>query len=214
MNIDELIVKIEPLVKDNYAGDILFILKDFKNNGKTVLELENTIEKFIDSYWPKESNGIEIFKFLNEFKNTSIKNIGGMTMNERLFSFSLFNRFDSCKSDKKREIIYKKLLANKIWKRIFLKNGTNIILGRSGLKYIDENGIEYFIDSEMIIDKKYDFVLFSNTIKLFEDYLKEGNSENKIVSNITKEKQNIILKRIVELSKGKIKIQWKRGKVT
>jgi len=89
-----------------------------------------------------------------------------------------------------------------------------IILGRSGLKYIDENGIEYFIDSEMIIDKKYDFVLFSNTIKLFEDYLKEGNSENKIVSNITKEKQNIILKRIVELSKGKIKIQWKQGNVT
>ena len=42
-----------------------------------------------------------------------------------------------------------------------------IILVRSGLKYIDENGIEYFIDSEMIIDKKYDFVLFSDTIKLF-----------------------------------------------
>ena len=114
MNIDELIAKIEPLAKDNNAEDILFILKDFKSNEKTVSELEHTIENFIDLNWPKESNGIEIFKYLNEFKNTSIKNIGGMTMNERLFLFSLFDRFDSCKSDKNREIIYKKLLANKI----------------------------------------------------------------------------------------------------
>ena len=59
----------------------------------------------------------------------------------------------------------------------------------------------------MIIDKKYDFVLFSDTIKLYEDYVKEKISENKINTNITKAKQKSILKRVKELSGGKIKIE-------
>ena len=114
MNLDELITKINELADDDSLNDLLGIFNEFKKNNKTVLELEHTIEKFIDSYWPKKGNGIKIINLLNEFKNTNIKNITGMTMNERLFLFCLFDRFDSCKTDSKKEIIYKKLLANKL----------------------------------------------------------------------------------------------------
>ena len=209
MNLDELISKIKELPDDDSVNDLLFILKDFKKNNKTVLELEHIIETFIDSYWPKKGKGIKIVNLLNKFKNTTIKNITGMTMNERLFLFCLFDRFDTCKTESKKELIYKKLLANKHLTKKPVENIEKlIILGRAGLKYIDESGIEYFIDSEMIIHKKYDFVLFSDTIKLFEDYLKEENSENKInTTNITKAKQKRILKRVNELWGGKILIE-------
>ncbi|MCL2156261.1 MAG: hypothetical protein FWH53_11395 [Leptospirales bacterium] len=115
MNLDEFISEIENLTNDDSIHDLLWLLKEWKNNNKTVLELENTIEKFIDSFWPKENEHelLKILQLLNDFKNENIKNIGGMTMNERLYLFSLLDRFDSCKNDNKKEIIYKKLLANK-----------------------------------------------------------------------------------------------------
>jgi hypothetical protein len=52
------------------------------------------------------------------------------------------------------------------------------LLGRAGLKYIDEFGVEYFIDSEMIVNENYHFVLWSDSIEFFENYLKENQSDN------------------------------------
>ena len=109
-----------------------------------------------------------------------------------------------------------------------MQNGL-IFLGRCGIKYIDDLGIEYYIDGEMIIDKDYDFVVWSDTIQFYDDYLMEHKSENiiyeekydknkkciigkfeyinKYPSNISTEKRNTILKRIKELSNGKIIIE-------
>jgi hypothetical protein len=99
------------------------------------------------------------------------------------------------------------------------------LLGRAGLKYIDEFGVEYFIDSEMVVNANYHFVLWSDSIELFENYLKEkqpgniiytetydknkkcyiGKSEykNKYYSNIPDDKKKQIINRIIELSNEK-----------
>ncbi|MDR0998809.1 MAG: hypothetical protein LBL70_07060 [Treponema sp.] len=95
-----------------------------------------------------------------------------------------------------------------------------IILGRAGLKYIDEFEIEYFIDSEMVVSDDYDFAVFSDSIQFYEDYQKWKQPENIIYketsiefineysSNIPDEKIKEILNRIIELSKEKrIKIK-------
>jgi hypothetical protein len=73
------------------------------------------MEKFRDGFFPNdhESNLKKILTILYDFQNEIIVNIGGMTMNERLYFFSLFNRFDFCKYNKEKEIIYEKLLAKK-----------------------------------------------------------------------------------------------------
>ena len=94
-----------------------------------------------------------------------------------------------------------------------------IILGRAGFKYVDEFGTEYFIDSEMIIDENYHFVIYSDSIQLYEDYLKESHSDNIILnedrnhnfisieyirkydSNISKDKKRYILNRVIDLGK-------------
>jgi hypothetical protein len=59
------------------------------------------------------------------------------------------------------------------------------LLGRAGLKYIDEFVMEYFIDSEMVVNEKYHFVIWSDSIEYFENYLKEKQSDNIIYYNET-----------------------------
>jgi hypothetical protein len=43
------------------------------------------------------------------FRDEAISGIGGMTMNERLYAFSLSERFDACTDENSRLVIYKKL---------------------------------------------------------------------------------------------------------
>jgi hypothetical protein len=97
-----------------------------------------------------------------------------------------------------------------------------ILLGRSELKYIDSNGIEYCVNIEMIVNDEYDFVLFPDSLQFYEDYFKKHNSNNVIYtetydknkrtcyrtlkyinefdSNIPKERQENIIQRIIELA--------------
>jgi hypothetical protein len=104
--------------RDNAVSGLIGYLEDWKKNNKTVLELNRAIGKFRDGVFPDENdknaeNLIKIEDVLHDFQNEIIANIGGMTMNERLYSFSLFERFDSCKNNKGKEMIYEKLLAKK-----------------------------------------------------------------------------------------------------
>jgi hypothetical protein len=88
-----------------------------------------------------------------------------------------------------------------------------IILGRIALKYIDEIVVEYIIDGEMVVSDNYDYVIFSDTIQFYEDYIKEKQPDNIIdrknydknrySSNISEVKAQEIINRIKELSKKK-----------
>jgi hypothetical protein len=119
MNLNELISNVKNLSNcDNSVLGLIWYLEDWKKNNKTVLELNRTIGKFIDGVFPdkndkNEGNLKKIVRILYDFQNEIILNIGGMTMNERLYFFSLFERFDFCKNNKGKEIIYEKLLAKK-----------------------------------------------------------------------------------------------------
>jgi hypothetical protein len=109
---------------------------------------------------------------------------------------------------------------------------TLIISGRTGMKFIDKNMKEYYINSEMTVSDNYDFVIFPESIKYYDDYEKEINPNNieyceeydektsygigkikyksKFDSNISKREKEIVLERIVELSKQEhIKIEIK-----
>jgi hypothetical protein len=52
------------------------------------------------------------------------------------------------------------------------------ILGRCGLKYTDEFGTEYFVDGEMIVDSKYDYVMFTDSIEYWKNYIQRSNPQN------------------------------------
>ena len=40
-----------------------------------------------------------------------------------------------------------------------------ILLGRAGLEYYDEQGIKYFVDSELCAGNEYDYAIYVDSIK-------------------------------------------------
>jgi hypothetical protein len=96
-----------------------------------------------------------------------------------------------------------------------------ILLGRSELKYIDSDEKEYCVNIEMIVNNEYDFVLFPDSLQLYENYFKKHDSNNIIYtetydknkknrfgtlkyineydSNISKKMQEYIIQRIIKL---------------
>jgi len=53
-----------------------------------------------------------MYALWSEFRDREVEKIGGMTMNERLFTFGLFERFDTFADEDARLIVYQKLLAS------------------------------------------------------------------------------------------------------
>ena len=48
----------------------------------------------------------------SSFRDQAIAGIAGMTMNERLYWFGLFDEFDACPDQEAKLKIYKKLMAS------------------------------------------------------------------------------------------------------
>lgn len=112
MNLDELSKNIRAISRESVVQKLADILIEWKSNEKTAEDLHNTIERYIGNTWiEKEEDHNKIYKLWEQFLNQEIKGIGGMTMNERLYSFSLFKRFDAAKNEEEIKTIYKKLHA-------------------------------------------------------------------------------------------------------
>jgi len=113
MNYDEFVNEVQKYDSDSDVAKLLGVLKGWKLNDENVLKLQSTIERFFGHSWiESEETHDHLYKLWSSFNKSAIGNIGGMTMNERLFWFDLFERFDDCKSEAKKQLIYSKLSAN------------------------------------------------------------------------------------------------------
>ena len=54
---------------------------------------------------------LKIYQLWSSFRDEAISGIGGMTMNERLYWFGLFSRFDDCTNEETKLLVYRKLHA-------------------------------------------------------------------------------------------------------
>jgi hypothetical protein len=113
MNYDEFVNEVQQYDSDDDVAKFLHVLKDWKINGQNVVQLQSTIERLFGLSWiESEETHNHLYKLWSSFNKSAIESIGGMTMNERLFWFGLFEQFDSCKSEAKKQLIYSKLSAN------------------------------------------------------------------------------------------------------
>ena len=113
MNYDEFINEVQKYDSDAVVAKLLGVLKGWKLNDENVVQLKSTIERFFGHSWIEcEETHNHLYKLWSSFNTSAIGSIGGMTMNERLFWFGLFDQFDSCKSEAKKQLIYSKLSAN------------------------------------------------------------------------------------------------------
>ncbi len=106
-NLDELIEKIKMFSKEEITQSLIKDMLSWKTDKRTIVELKENIDKYFEDNLIDNEN---IYKSWKDFKNKVIADILGMTMNERLYWFSLFDAFDSSKN---KSVYYDKLMAKK-----------------------------------------------------------------------------------------------------
>lgn len=89
------------------------LLSTWKDDETNAEELEITVERFIGNIWiDSEIEHKKIYGLWSQFRDEAIHGIGGMTINEMLYLFSLLHRWDSTQTEDGRKVVYAKLLAN------------------------------------------------------------------------------------------------------
>ena len=112
MNLDELSQEISKVSSEKVVQDLSRFLVEWKDSKETAEELKEGIERYIGNTWiEKNEDHLKIYRLWSEFREAAISGIGGMTMNERLYWFGLFNRYDACKNEEEKLLVYRKLHA-------------------------------------------------------------------------------------------------------
>lgn len=112
MDLDELSHAFRSIPDENILSDLAQSIEAWKADDQTANELETMVERFFGNTWLSSDETHSIAYGLWEaFRNDAIRGIGGMTVNERLYIFSLFERFDACNSEEEKLVVYSKLHA-------------------------------------------------------------------------------------------------------
>jgi hypothetical protein len=113
MNLDELAEAIRNVSSEKIVQDLSLLLVAWKGNDKTVRELEQEIERYLGNTWvQRNEDHATIHQLWSSFSKVAVTGIGGMSMNERLYWFGLFARFEACPDEAARRAVYRKLHAS------------------------------------------------------------------------------------------------------
>jgi hypothetical protein len=113
VDLDELATAMRHTSSDPVVLRLSDLLSAWKDDSSDAKALENIVERYIGNTWIADTVEHEkIYSLWSQFRDDAIHGIGGMTMNERPYCFSLFSRWDSTKTNEDRKTIYAKLLAN------------------------------------------------------------------------------------------------------
>lgn len=94
MNLDELVNSI-PNNESKHKASLAIWINDWKKNSQDVDNLAYLIGKWHGNVWFEDTNiSNQFYKDFCEFREKAIYKIDGLTMNERLYFFSLFDLWD------------------------------------------------------------------------------------------------------------------------
>ena len=112
MNLDEIAEEIAKVSSERIVQDLSKFLIEWKENEETAEQLREGIERYLGNTWiEKDEDYSKIYRMWASFKDEAILGIGGMTMNERLYWFGLFDKFDDSRNESEKLLVYKKLHA-------------------------------------------------------------------------------------------------------
>ena len=112
MNLDEFAKVLKKDSNERRLSDLALYVEAWKSDDRDVNELKTMVERFIGNAWlPSEKEHSNVHSLWETFRGDAILGIDGMTMNERLYNFSLIDRFYASKSEKEKNVIYNKVLA-------------------------------------------------------------------------------------------------------
>lgn len=113
MNYDEYIKEVQKFSDDDVVARLGKHLAEWKESDSDVIELSKSTERFFGNSWiENEATHNHLYRLWRQFNKEAIEGIGGMTMNERLYWFCLFERYENLQSEIAKRAIYAKLCAN------------------------------------------------------------------------------------------------------
>ncbi|MSO92858.1 MAG: hypothetical protein EXQ86_05590 [Rhodospirillales bacterium] len=105
-------IAISGLDRDEAVQGLSSALTEWKADDTTVEALKGRIERYLGHAGiERQDTRQKVHELWSDFVDRNIDSIGGMTMNERLWSFGLFERFDLAASEEQKALLYKKLMA-------------------------------------------------------------------------------------------------------
>src|SRR4051794_6837699 len=101
MNLDELANHLRAGFGDPVVQRLGTVMLQWKTDTSTAEDLREMVERFIgNSRISRDEDHQKVYGLWSSFRDEAIGGIGGMTMNEGLHWFGLFDRFDgSVRSD-------------------------------------------------------------------------------------------------------------------
>ena len=112
MNLDELASHLRTGFNDPAVQNLGTVMLEWKTDTSTAEDLRERVERYIGNSWiTGEEDRQKVYGVWCSFRDEAIGRIGGMTMNERLYWFGLFDQFDSA-ANEERSVIYRKLHAS------------------------------------------------------------------------------------------------------
>ena len=95
MNLDQLTERIKSSTSEKPADGLAHWIEEWKKADRTVDQLVYMVEKFFGNVWfEKEEDNKTCYNLWKEFKENKIADLNGMTINERLYNFGLFDIYD------------------------------------------------------------------------------------------------------------------------
>jgi len=118
MILEEFIVTLRSFSSDPLVAQLLAEVECWKKNNRTAENLKQTVERFLGNSWIQNEQVYQkIWNAWVAFEIQCIKGMGGMTMNERLYVFDLFGRFDQNTTEHEKEATLAKVLPNPSFQR-------------------------------------------------------------------------------------------------
>ncbi len=111
MNLDELTAAIEKVSPELEVQHLVGHLRLWKTDSSNVTDLASLVEHYLGNSWlSTDAVHTVVYSLWASFRTQAIDGIGGMTMNERLYFFGLFEEFENANQNG-IEKIYAKLNA-------------------------------------------------------------------------------------------------------
>jgi hypothetical protein len=109
MNLDELV---ESISESDLKAQLSHWIEGWKADDSDIEKLSAIIDKWYGNVWfTDRQSQSEFYKRFQKFREEAIRGIGGMTVNERLYWFGLFDHWDNSDGES-RDRIRAKLRAD------------------------------------------------------------------------------------------------------
>ena len=110
MTLGELIPALRKASADRVVIGLIELLEQWRSNAETADDLHQSVERYIGNSWiASDAEHKAVYSLWSAFRTLCIAGRGGMTINERLYCFDLFEAWDSANTEEGRAVIRHKI---------------------------------------------------------------------------------------------------------